>query len=42
MTKKYHDKKHKLIKFNVNDKIYLNLHQGFKLNKNNNYCKLEV
>ena len=26
MVKKHHNKKHKSIRFNVNDKIYLNLH----------------
>ena len=42
MVKKCYDKEHKSIKFNVGDKIYLNLHQGYKLNKNNSHCKLEV
>ena len=42
MTKKHHDKKHKLIKFNVDDKVYLNLHQRYKLGKNNSYHKLEI
>ena len=42
MAKKYHDKKHKSIKFNVGDKVYLNLHQGYKFGKNDSHCKLEV
>ena len=42
MIKKYHDKEHKSIRFNINDKIYLNLHQGYKLDKNDSHCKLEV
>ena len=42
MTKKHHDKEYKSIRFNVNNKIYLNLHQGYKLNKNDSHCKLEV
>ena len=42
MAKKHYDKKHKSIRFNVDDKVYLNLHQGYKLGKNDSYCKLEV
>ena len=42
MTKKHHDKKYKLIKFNFDDKIYLNLHQGYKFGNNNSYHKLKV
>ena len=42
MIKKHYNKKYKLIKFNINDKIYLNLHQKYKLNKNDSYYKLEV
>ena len=42
MTKKCHDKEYKSIRFNINDKIYLNLYQEYKLGKNDSHCKLEV
>ena len=42
MVKKHHNKEQKPIKFNVDNKIYLNLYQGYKLNKNDSYYKLEV
>ena len=42
MIKKHHDKEHKSIKFNVNDKVYLNLHQRYKFDKNDSHHKLEV
>ena len=42
MVKKHHNKEHKLIKFNVDDKVYLNLHQGYKLGKNDSHHKLGV
>ena len=42
MAKKYHDKKHKPIRFNVDDKVYFNLHQGYKLGKNDSHCKLRI
>ena len=42
MAKKHHDKEHKSIRFNVDDKVYLNLHQGYKLDKNDSHHKLEV
>ena len=42
MAKNHHDKKHKLIKFNIDNKIYLNLHQRYKFNKNDSHHKLEV
>ena len=42
MAKKHYDKEHKPIRFNVDNKVYLNLHQGYKLDKNDNHCKLEV
>ena len=42
MTKKCYDKKHKSIKFNVDDKVYLNLHQEYKLDKNDSHHKLGV
>ena len=42
MAKKYHNVKCKSIKFKVDNKVYLNLHQKYKLSKNNSHCKLEV
>ena len=42
IAKKCHNKEHKSIRFNVDDKVYLNLHQGYKLDKNDNHHKLEV
>ena len=42
MIKKHHNKKHKSIRFNINDKVYLNLYQEYKLGKNDSYHKLEI
>ena len=42
MAKKHHDIKHKSIRFKIDNKVYLNLHQKYKLNKNDSHHKLEV
>ena len=42
MVKKHHDKEHKPIRFNVNNKVYLNLHQRYKFGKNDSHHKLKV
>ena len=42
MIKKHHNKEYKSIQFNVDDKIYLNLHQEYKFGKNDSYHKLEI
>ena len=42
IIKKHHDIKYKSIKFKINNKVYLNLHQEYKLDKNDSHHKLEV
>ena len=42
MAKKCYNMKHKSIRFKIDDKVYLNLHQGYKLDKNDSHHKLEV